>query len=109
MSQALPSLSCMVLNCQSLAPKLEVVMDIIKCKKVDVCFLNETWFKKAKNKTTEQIEERGYKSFHATVFGRGKGTAILLKSNLKYEKVELHLTFSTYEVVVLHLTNSFFS
>ena len=44
-------------------------MDIVKSKKVDICFLNETWFKKAKNSTTQQIEERGYKSFPSNVFG----------------------------------------
>ena len=96
----------MVLNCQSLAPKIDTVMDITKCKDVHVCFLNETWFKKAKNKTTQKIEDYGYKSFHSNVFGRGKGTAILLKCNVNYKKVELNLNFTSFDAVVLHVTNA---
>ena len=82
-------------------------MDIAISKKVDICFLNETWFKKAKNDVTEQIEEEYlYKSFHSNVFGRGKGIAVLLRKKLQYKKVELNLKFSSFDAIVLHLTNS---
>ena len=97
----------MVLNCQSLAPKIDTVMDILKTKKITICFLNETYFKKAKNATTSHIEEYGFKTFHSNVFGRAKGTAILLKSNLKYNRVELGTDiYSSFDIVVLHLPNS---
>ena len=99
-------LNCMALNCQSLTPKIDTVIDIIKCKSVDVCFLTETWCKKAKNATTKLIEEYGYRSFHSNDFGRGKGTAVLLNTKFRYKKVVLNHDFTSFDAVVLHLTNS---
>ena len=95
----------MVLNCQSLAPKVDTLMDIVKLRQIDVCFLTETWLKKAKNETTSHIKEYSFRTFHSNTFGRGRGTAMLLRSSLKYKKVELGSCYSSFDSVVLHLAN----
>ena len=82
-------------------------MDILEERKVNICFLTETWLKKANTSTITKIKNYSFKIFRSNTFGRGKGTAILLK-NIKYRKVEIDKFshFSTFEVVVIHLANT---
>ena len=97
----------MVLNIHSLKLKLDILVDIMDSKKIDICFLTETWLKKNYNDVRTQISNYSYRIFHSQTFGRGKGTAILLKNTLPYKKVETnkYQNFSSFEVVVIHLCN----
>ena len=79
-------------------------MDILDNKGVSVCFLTETWLKEPNNSIVRHIKNHSFKVFHSNKFGRGRGTAVLLK-NLKYKKVEIekYSHFSTFDIVVIHL------
>ena len=80
-------------------------MDIVQTKKVDVCFLSETWFNKAKNSTTEQIKSYSFRIFHSNVLGRGRGTALLLKNGLTYKKVQFCSHNSSFDAVIVYLSS----
>ena len=84
-------------------------MDILDSKNVKICFLTETWLKQNYASIRTRInKEYSYKLFHSQTFGRGKGTAILLKNSFGYKKaeVEKYQNFSSFEVVVIHLKDN---
>ena len=83
-------------------------MDFADARKVDVCFLSETWLKKQHKSIKNQINKYNFKLFHTNTFGRCKGTAVLLKNSIGYRKVEINKfqSFSTFEVIVVHLNDA---
>ena len=79
-------------------------MDFADARKVDICFLSETWLKKQHKNIKSQINKYNFKLFHTNTFGRCKGTAVLVKNSIDYRKVEIHKyqSYSSFEVVVVH-------
>ena len=83
-------------------------MDTADARKVDVCFLSETWLKKQHKSMKTLINKYSFKLFHTNTFGRCKGTAVLLKNSVGYKKVEISKfkNYNSFEVVVVHLNDA---
>ena len=98
----------MSLNCQSLDPKIERLMDIVDNKKLDLLLLTETWLTKRKYKSARaKLNSFSFKIFFSDKVGRGRGNAIVLKNTVAYKKVELNKYnhFSTFDIIMVLLDN----
>ena len=83
-------------------------MDFADARKVDICFLSETWLKQQHKSIKNQINKYDFKLFHTNTFGRCKGTAVLVRNSIDYRKVEIHKyqSFSSFKVVVVHMNDA---
>lgn len=69
---------------------------------VDICCISETWMKTGDNALIVELNEKGYSFFHDPRSGRGGGTGVLYKSNLKMTKqnTPLYKSFEVTETLV---------
>ena len=73
-------------NCRSLRNKTTQVLELLLENGTDMCCLSETWLRSGDSAITSEIAERGFSIFHNPRKGRGGGTAVLFKSDLRVTK-----------------------
>ena len=83
-------------NSRSLRNKTTQVLELLLEQNTDVCCLSETWLRDNDGAIANEIQERGFKMFHNPRKGRGGGTAVLCKSELKFTKQHTR-SFKTFE------------
>ena len=88
------SITCFVLNAQSLNNKVDVVTQLLFDNQVDIAFITETWLSSESSVTTFAIKEAGYEIDHLYRSKRGGGVAILWKPHIK---VKCNLKNKSYE------------
>ena len=84
-------------NPRSLRNKTTQVLELFIKEDIDICCLSETWLRKGDTAISNEFVERGYTLYQNPREGRGGGTAIAFKSELKlsYQKTP---TFTSFEV-----------
>ena len=71
-------------NVQSLSPKIDELIALIKVENFDVIALNETWLDIQNEHLLAEVAIHGYKVFHMgkpTITGRGGGSIMYVVAN----------------------------
>lgn len=86
-----------VFNTRSLRNKTTQVLELLHDNDTDICCISETWLRKGDGAISQETRERGYTMFHNPRAGRGGGTAVLFKSDLRCTK-QHNINYDSFEV-----------
>ena len=91
------------LNARSICNKVPAVLELLSDKKIDVCFLTESWLKVNDNAKFAEIREYGYSILSAPRKGRGGGVGFIFNSStiaLKRNNVSSYKSFEVLEALI---------
>ena len=99
-------LKVLVWNARSINNKCDDTMCLLQDNHIDIAFLTETWLTDHSNSITADIKSYGYTIIHEhRIDLRGGGAALLFRSALQYNRVDLQVReISTFEYVSVSLS-----